>query len=62
MRRYPGTVVVEVLDPIPPGVGQEAFFQRLQREVEDATARLLAEGRRERSHDRARDASFASSP
>jgi 1-acyl-sn-glycerol-3-phosphate acyltransferase len=61
MRRYPGTIVVEVLDPIPPGLGQEAFFQRLQREVEDATARLVAEGRRERAHHRASDASLASS-
>jgi 1-acyl-sn-glycerol-3-phosphate acyltransferase len=62
MRRYPGTIVVEVLDPIPPGLGQEAFFQRLRREVEDATARLVAEGKRERTHNRARDASLASSP
>jgi signal transduction histidine kinase len=62
MRRYPGTIVVEVLDPIPPGFGQEAFFQRLQREVEDATARLVTEGKRERTHNRTRDASLASSP
>ncbi|HZD28023.1 MAG TPA: 1-acyl-sn-glycerol-3-phosphate acyltransferase, partial [Xanthobacteraceae bacterium] len=62
MRRYPGTIVVEVLDPIPPGLGQEAFFQRLQREVEDATARLVTEGKRERTHNRTRDASLASSP
>ena len=47
MRRYPGTIRVEVLDPIPPGLGKEAFFQRLQRDVEAATARLVAEGERE---------------
>jgi len=46
IRRYPGTIRVEVLDPIPPGLGKEAFFERLQREVEAATARLVAEGRR----------------
>ena len=61
IRRYPGTIVVEVLDPIPPGLGQESFFQRLQHEVEDATARLISEGKRERTHNRASDASLASS-
>jgi hypothetical protein len=50
-----------VLDPIPPGLGQESFFQRLQREVEDATARLISEGKRQRTHNRASDASLASS-
>jgi 1-acyl-sn-glycerol-3-phosphate acyltransferase len=47
MRRYPGTIRVEVLDPIPPGLDREAFFERLQRDVEAATARLVAEGERE---------------
>jgi 1-acyl-sn-glycerol-3-phosphate acyltransferase len=47
MRRYPGIVRVEVLDPIPPGLGKDAFFERLQRDVEAATARLVAEGERE---------------
>jgi len=47
IRRYPGTIRVEVLDPIPPGLDKEAFFERLQREVETATARLVAEGERE---------------
>jgi 1-acyl-sn-glycerol-3-phosphate acyltransferase len=47
MRRYPGTIRVEVLDPIPPGLGKDAFFERLQRDVETATARLVAEGERE---------------
>jgi 1-acyl-sn-glycerol-3-phosphate acyltransferase len=46
IRRYPGTVRVEVLDPIPPGLGKEAFFERLQHDVEAATARLVAEGGR----------------
>jgi 1-acyl-sn-glycerol-3-phosphate acyltransferase len=46
-RRYPGTIVVEFLDPIPPGLGKDAFFQRLQSDIETATARLIAEGRAE---------------
>jgi 1-acyl-sn-glycerol-3-phosphate acyltransferase len=45
--RYPGTVVVEFLDPIAPGLDREAFFARLQRDIEDATAHLIAEGERE---------------
>jgi 1-acyl-sn-glycerol-3-phosphate acyltransferase len=46
IRRYPGTVLVEVLDPIAPGLDKDAFFERLQRDLEAATARLLAEGER----------------
>jgi 1-acyl-sn-glycerol-3-phosphate acyltransferase len=59
-RRYPGTIVVEVLEPMPPGLRKEDFFTRLQHDVEDATARLVADGERElREHgctsDRSRD-------
>jgi 1-acyl-sn-glycerol-3-phosphate acyltransferase len=61
MRRYPGTILVEVLDPIPPGLGQDAFFERLQRDVEAATARLVAEGKRELARKRPRQASLAPS-
>jgi len=46
-RRNPGTIVVEFLDPIPPGLDSQAFFQRLQDDIEAATARLVAEGRDE---------------
>jgi 1-acyl-sn-glycerol-3-phosphate acyltransferase len=42
--RLPGTVRVEVLDPIPPGVERNLFFARLQSDIEAATARLIAEG------------------
>ena len=42
--RYPGVVRVEILDPIPPGLPAEAFFARLQHDVETATARLLTQG------------------
>jgi 1-acyl-sn-glycerol-3-phosphate acyltransferase len=44
--RYPGTIAVEVLDPIAPGLTVEDFFPRLQRELEAATARLIAEAER----------------
>ena len=47
MRRYPGTIRVEVLDPIPGGLDKETFFERLQHDIETATARLVAEGERE---------------
>ena len=43
--RYPGVVRVEILDPIPPGLPADAFFARLQQEIETETARVLAEGR-----------------
>ena len=41
--RHPGTIAVEVLDPILPGLPVDAFFARLQREIETATARLIDE-------------------
>jgi 1-acyl-sn-glycerol-3-phosphate acyltransferase len=44
--RFPGTITVEFLDPIPPGLERGAFFAKLQEEIETATARLIAEGRR----------------
>jgi 1-acyl-sn-glycerol-3-phosphate acyltransferase len=59
LRRYPGTVRVEVLDLIPPGLGKEAFFERLQRAVEAATARLVAIGRRDRAGNATGDTSLA---
>ena len=50
-RRYPGTVVVEVLDPIAPGLDKQAFAERLQQTIETATARLIAEGEQELARD-----------
>jgi 1-acyl-sn-glycerol-3-phosphate acyltransferase len=50
-RRLPGTVRVEILDPIPPGLDKTAFFARLQNDIESATARLIAEGERELERD-----------
>ena len=48
IRRYPGTIVVEFLDPIAPGLDKQVFFERLQQTIETATARLLEEGERQR--------------
>jgi 1-acyl-sn-glycerol-3-phosphate acyltransferase len=45
--RYPGTIRLEVLDPIAPGLPKAEFAERLQRDIESATARLVAEGERE---------------
>ncbi len=60
-RRNPGTVRVEVLDPIPTGLGKDEFFERLQHDVEAATARLVAEGERELVENGVRQASLAPS-
>jgi len=45
--RHPGTIRLEVLDPIPPGLDKETFAVRLQQDIESATARLIAEGEKE---------------
>jgi len=45
LRRLPGTVVAEILDPIAPGLDKDTFFARLQNDLEAATAQLIAEGR-----------------
>ncbi len=45
IRRLPGTVVVEILDPIAPGLDKDIFFKRLQDEIEAATTRLIAEAK-----------------
>jgi 1-acyl-sn-glycerol-3-phosphate acyltransferase len=42
--RYPGTITVEVLDPIAPGLAIDVFFAKLQHDLEAATARLVAKG------------------
>ena len=47
LRRLPGTIVVEFLPPIPPGLDKETFQRRLQNDIETATARLIAEGEAE---------------
>jgi hypothetical protein len=37
---------VEILDPIAPGLDKNAFFQRLQGEIEAATGRLVTEAQK----------------
>jgi len=50
LRRYPGTVLAEVLDPIPPGLDKREFLTRLRSATEEATARLVAEGQQRSTH------------
>ncbi len=45
--RYPGTLVVEFLDPIPPGLARDEFTERVSTAIEDATNRLVKAGREE---------------
>ena len=42
-RRYPGTIIVEFLEPIPPGLSKREFLPRLQETIETASNRLIAE-------------------
>jgi 1-acyl-sn-glycerol-3-phosphate acyltransferase len=42
--RRPGTVVIEILEPIPPGLSRDVLLQELQDRIETASNRLLAEG------------------
>ena len=41
--RFPGTIIVEILDPIPPGLARAEFRKRLETAIEGATNRLIAE-------------------
>jgi 1-acyl-sn-glycerol-3-phosphate acyltransferase len=45
--RYPGTIVAEFLDPIPPDLPRREFMERLEAAIESASDRLLAEARLE---------------
>jgi len=42
-RRYPGTLVIEFLEPIPPGYGKAEFMDLLQKRIESATDQLVAD-------------------
>jgi 1-acyl-sn-glycerol-3-phosphate acyltransferase len=42
---YPGTIVIEFLPAIPPGLDSRAFLATLQERIETASRRLAAEGR-----------------
>lgn len=41
--RHPGTIVLEFLPPIPPGLSRRDFSRRLESAIEPATAALVAE-------------------
>lgn len=45
LLRHPGTIVVEFLEPIPPGLPRKEFRELLEARLEAAAARLVAEGR-----------------
>ena len=47
--RYPGTLVVEFLDPLPPNLPRDEFFTRLRSVIEEASDRLVAAGRAEQA-------------
>ena len=47
LSRRPGTIIVEFLPAIPPGLSRKEFERRLIESIEPATARLVAEGRQE---------------
>jgi 1-acyl-sn-glycerol-3-phosphate acyltransferase len=42
-RRYPGTIILEFLPPIPPGLERHEFMIRLEEVMESAAAKLMAE-------------------
>jgi 1-acyl-sn-glycerol-3-phosphate acyltransferase len=43
--RYPGTIVIEFLPALPPGLPRGEFQRRLQEAIETSTSRLVAEAR-----------------
>ncbi|MFN3671086.1 MAG: lysophospholipid acyltransferase family protein, partial [Bosea sp. (in: a-proteobacteria)] len=45
--RRPGTIRVEIMPPIAPGLGKGEFHVLLQERIETASDRLLAQGRAE---------------
>jgi 1-acyl-sn-glycerol-3-phosphate acyltransferase len=47
--RYPGTLVVEFLDPLPPGLSRREFIARVSSVIEEATSRLVAAARQEQA-------------
>jgi 1-acyl-sn-glycerol-3-phosphate acyltransferase len=47
--RYPGTLVVEFLDPLQPGLSRDEFLARSRAAIEDATSRLVEAGRAEQA-------------
>jgi 1-acyl-sn-glycerol-3-phosphate acyltransferase len=46
LMRYPGTIIVEILDPIPAGLPRAEFRTELQARIEAAANRLIVEAAR----------------
>jgi 1-acyl-sn-glycerol-3-phosphate acyltransferase len=44
--RYPGTIILEFLSPIPPGLDPRIFMEKLEERIEAASDRLLVEADR----------------
>jgi 1-acyl-sn-glycerol-3-phosphate acyltransferase len=47
--RYPGTLVVEFLDPLPPGLTRDQFIKQVSTVIDQATNRLVEAARREQA-------------
>src|SRR5579872_1344425 len=47
--RYPGTLVVEFLDPLPPGLSRREFIARISAVIEEATNALVETSRRDQA-------------
>lgn len=47
--RYPGTVIIEFLDVVPPGLERDEFLAQVSTAIEEASNRLIAEGRAEQA-------------
>lgn len=42
LRLRQGTIVIDILAPIPPGMQRDAFFERIQSDIETSSNRLMA--------------------
>jgi len=47
LLRYPGTIVVEFLEPLPAGMARKEFRATLEQQLEAACDRLVAEGQKD---------------
>ena len=46
LMRYPGTIIVEILEPLPAGMSRASFRTELERRIEAASNRLIVEAAR----------------
>jgi len=51
--KFPYTIIIEFLPPIPPGLPPRAFFRQMQQVIEEATDRLVDESLAEKGQSRA---------